>query len=456
VTTTATVSDLPEVTEPTPAGGWRGRLERLGALFFRPAPEGDRLTWRAVVVALIATAAGTWASLLRQPRVPAWDSIWAEDGHYTLGGAVDKSFLGALITPVEGYYQTLPRLLVEPVSWLPAEWAAKAIALEAAGVTAVFAVFVYVASGAHLRTPLARFAAAAVAIVPPVGMNDVPNALCNIHWPGIYATFWALLYVPRGRLGQLAAVLVAFSVGVTNIIVIVMAPLAIARFFFGPKDWRARLAPVALFVGLIPQIVGRFNGAAATRDIPTKPDPLGALGYFFGNAVPRSFFGEVIGAQSNFNNPTGHWLLPTLAWGVVVAAVVVAAFYTSPNVAVAALLGAHAFVFWAIAAGSTGLMAARYEATMTMLLIAGMAALLLPYADGRHAAPLVVFAIVLTSMWSVNYRVENNRQDGPRWSTNIAKAKTQCAVPGTERVRIRIAPLKEPWFVDLPCSYVGK
>jgi hypothetical protein len=454
VTTTVVAAGEPaDVDEPGTGEGRLARLRRRCAVLFPEPPAGGRRAWWTVPLAIAAVIAGTCACLLRQGGTPAWDSVWAEDGVSSLSGAVRQSFWAALTTPVSGYYQTLPRLLAEPVALLPAAWAAKAFALEAAGVTALFALAVYVASGAHLRTPLARLVASAVAVVPPVGMVDVPNSLCNLHWPGMYALLWMLLWVPRGRIGKACAVAVVLVVALTNIMVLVFLPLAFVRFAFGPKGPHSRIVAAALPIGLLPQVYGMLTGMADGRTAQTHPGLLEPIHYYFGTALPFGLFGEVLGGALARHK---HLILPMLAWLLVAAIIGVAALrITRPNWVVAAVLAAHSIVFWVVASGSTGLSVPRYLTTPAMFAVAALVALLLPQAERLRAGPLVGFAIILTVVWTASYRVPNARNHGPSWTASVARARAQCTGPGSRLVPIQIAPYDvRMWTVHLPCGYL--
>ena len=457
----------PDLAPPSPAP----RAHPLASLFL-PAPvgAGEPPVLSAVsggaslpaggagvspLVAVLGVLVGAVASLLRQGGVPAWDSVWAEDGTATLRDAVDGGFWQALSTPVSGYYQTLPRLLAEPVVLLPATWAAPVFAVEAALVTSLFALFVYVASAAHLRAPAARLAAAAVAVLTPVGMQDVPNSLCNLHWAGMYAVCWALLYVPRGRPGKAASVAVVVVMALTNILVAVFLPLALLRVVGCRRQRYTRILCLGLLLGLLVQGVGLLAGAAATREVPSRPLPRAAFDGFFSWVVPHAFLGEVLAPQPP-TGPLAAWLLPACVWAGAGVAVVVAVRYADPNWPAAAVLAAHALLFWMVAAGGTGLFTARYETTPAMLLVAATAALLRPGPQGAsRAVPLLAFVLLLTVVWTVDYRVSDERAAGPRWSAAVAQARTTCHRPGVTSAVVRIAPAADPrWTVALSCRYL--
>ncbi len=61
--------------------------------------------------------------------------------------------------------------------------------------TSLVALLVYVASAAHLRSQLARIVSAIVVLLPMA--SEVPDAIANAHWYGLYAVFWVLLWTPR-------------------------------------------------------------------------------------------------------------------------------------------------------------------------------------------------------------------------------------------------------------------
>lgn len=422
---------------------------RPPSTLFVPAPPG---TGVRPLLGVLAVAAGAVASLLRQGGVPAWDTVWAEDGTATLRDAADGSLWHALATPVNGYYQTLPRLLAEPVSQLPATWAAAVFAVEAAVVTSAFALFVYVASAAHLRTPVARLVAAAIAVLTPVGMQDVPNSLCNLHWAGMYAVVWALLYVPRHRAGQVASVAVVVLMALTNVLVAVFLPLAVLRLLAGRRQRYTVVLFSALVAGLLVQGVGQLTGAAASRQVPSHPLPRAAFDGFFSWVVPHAFLGEVFAPQPA-TGPLAAWLLPLCVWAGVLVTLVVAVSFAAPGWAVAAVLAAHALLFWMVAAGGTGLFTTRYETTPAMLLVAAVTVLLRPGA--RTAAPLLAFVVLVTVVWTVNYRVPDERAAGPRWSAGVAEGRAACHRPGATTATLRIAPAMDPpWTVTLTCRYL--
>ncbi len=453
-TTTDAATDT--VTAAPAARRWDRRglwslAERQAATLF-VAASARPVTWRSWALAAAAVVVGALAGLYRQPGVGALDTMWAEDGKIFLGDATSKSFLDAMATSYNGYYQALPRLLAEPASLLPASWAAPFFALESAVLTALFGVLIYIASGAHLRSRLARFVSAAFAVVPPLAMQDLPNSLCNLHWPGLYALFWVLLWVPSGRAGRVIGVALAAVIAATNILALVLVPLALVRGVFG-RDRYSKLLGLLVSGGVALHLIGLLAGAASRQTHLGVYEP---LKQYVMRVVPPALLGEM--RLGVITDPRLHrWTVAAVAWLIVLAVVIVAlARLSRPNWRVAALAGLHSLVFWLAAAGSTGLIATRYAATSAMFLVGGLVALLIPVARGRwRLAGLAVFTVLLAVVCAENLRVDNLRAKGPRWSDAVAAAAQECRDTGRSTADLRIAPLGEPaWFVRLPCSYL--
>jgi hypothetical protein len=444
---------------------WRTRLRGGGArltanLFAAPAP-GGRLGWRTAAVALAAVAGGTAISLLRQPGAGALDTVWAEDGQVFLGQAVTDGPLGALSTSYAGYFHVVPRLVAGLAALAPAGAAAALLAIGAALLVAAIAVLVYVASAAHLPTRLSRVLVAGVVVAVPLGQQELPNSIANLHWYGLYALFWMLIWTPRGRAGRLVAGAVVLAVAASDILTLAFVPLALARALHrpaGPFADRSRrpgrrdgfgIALAALLgLGLALQFAGLASGSSSRQ---LAPDPVLAVSGFVLRAVPGALVGERwLGAGVN-----ARWLaLAGLAWLLVAAAGAVAwARLTRPAWTLAAVAGLHAAALYALPVLLSGTATFRYAAAPAMLVVTALAALLRPGVGARGRAPLYALAALLALVCAVNLRVDNARADGPRWSTELDRARAACTAGGTAALPI---PPDDGsgWRITLPCSYV--
>ncbi len=441
---TSTVEVEPQPVSDGVRTGLRLRLEPL----FR-ATSGDPIGVRHWLLGAAAVVVGTLLSLLRQPAAGGLDTMWAEDGKIFLADAVNKSFLHALATPYNGYYQAVPRLLVEPVLLVPARWAAATITIEAALVTALFAVVVYVASGAHLHSRLARLLAASIAVASPIAINGIPVSLANVHWPGLYALFWVLIWVPNSRAGKVVSLILAVLLPATNILAIIFIPLALARAVV-VRDWLSRAMAATVTLGVLLHFYALATGDTSR---PLNPTIWGAVTSYFKRAVPATLLGE----QGLDVHPSHRANLAwtALAW-LLVAALLLLAWRgpTRPNWLIAGTAALFSALMWAAAVSSTGLLATRYVAVAGMLLIGGVAALLVP-APGRGGTLVAGAAIVLVLvLYGINLHTDWRNSEGPSWAAAVRQGQAQCRVPGTTSVDLVIAPVQVDWSAHLSCQYL--
>ena len=444
-----TLSTDSETQSPAPGPArLRSHARSWTAQLFRDARPERPAAWK-MAAGLLVLAAGTTVSIIRQPGIGALDTMWAEDGSIFVMDAVNKPFLDNVLTAYNGYYQVLPRLLAEPVQYLPAAWAAAYVALSAALVTAVFGLVVYVASAQLLPNQLARTVAAAMAVIVPVGMGELPNSLANIHWAGLYAMFWIFLWVPGSRTGRVVGSVVTLTVAATNILAVVFVPLALLRWTVR-RDWHGRVLAGLLGVGVGLHLVGLAIGASSRAVGMALLDPLRQLLTW---VLPNGLFGDVVYGFAA-DRAASRWALALAAVAVVAAAVLVAALgLTRPNWPVFALAWLHAAAFWLVAAGTTGMPTVRYVATPAMLMVAGLVALLLPRAGARGHAPVVVFAVFVMAIGLINLRVDNARATGPGWRDSLEVVQTECRQTAPDSAVLPISP-GGLWFTRLPCGYL--
>jgi hypothetical protein len=70
-----------------------------------------------VAIQVAAVCAGTLVLLLRIARVPAWDTLYAEDQGVYLFDALAHPW--HLLVPYGGYEEFVPRLIGQVISYLP-------------------------------------------------------------------------------------------------------------------------------------------------------------------------------------------------------------------------------------------------------------------------------------------------------------------------------------------------
>jgi hypothetical protein len=424
---------------------------------FAPA-QRTILTRASIALAAGAVIAAASLSLLRQPGLPAVNTIWAEDGTIFLSQALTHSFLGALTTSYNGYYMLLQRVLVEPVSWFPPGYAAAMLAVEAAVINALFALVVYVASAAALRSRLLRAAVAMVAVLPPVGMSEILNNVSNVHWSGLYALFWVALWVPAHRAGRAVASAVAFLVAFTNILGLVLLPLMVIRVAVRRDRHSAVLAAIVA-AGLASDLIGLATGSS-TRNGGIQFDPSPGVRAFFTRVIPASLLGEQIVGPVMLRPPTRYIML---AFALLILLLALGIYrHGSANWPVALTAWIHAAGFWLIAQ-SFGGMTPRYAAVAMMLIVAGLAALVAPGRRPEESArpesalisqfALIAYVCLVGAIIAVNFREPTVRGSGPSWTQAVAEARRDCAaMPPDQLVLVPIAP--PGWTAPLPCFYV--
>lgn len=402
----------------------------------------------AAINALVAGAAvlaGTAVGLLRQPGAGALDTVWAEDGAVFLGEATRHGALEAVGMSYAGYFHLVPRLLTAVATLFPPSAAATVLAIEAALVVASLAVLVYASSAELLRSPLSRFLVAAPVVVVPVAQSDVLNSVANLHWYGLYALFWILLWRPASAAAKTVAVLLVALVATSDILVLTFLPLAVY------EAWRSRQRHAVVLAGVLgagvaAQLLGLATGAS---ERPLDPDPVRAVTGVVLSAVPAPLIGERwLGTEVD-----ARWIaLAGLAWLLVAAAVVVAlARLTRPDWRLALLAAGHAAALYALPVLLSGVATPRYTVAPALLVVTALVALLQP---ARSRVPVYALTVLLALVWAVNLRVNNSRADGPRWSDELPAARQRCTAESVTTVPI--SPAEEHWTADLSCRYLTR
>ena len=381
-------------------------------------------------------------SLARQAGAGALDTVYAEDGTVFLAGAYRESTLDAIASPYAGYLHVVPRLLAEIVSLLPVSAAAAGLAVSAALVTGLLALLVYVASGSALESPWARFLASAVVVLVPVGQEEIPNSIANLHWPMLYALFWVLLWRPA--VGWVKPVIVLLIV-LSDILTVVFLPLVLWRW------WKQRdhFTLAAFGAGLAAQAATVLFGQGERA---FTPEPVMWAPWWAIRAVPTGLLGERwFGADVDM-----RWLiLAAVAW-VVLAVFVLAAFaWRSPSEEprhrafawrIAAVGVVHCVAVYALPVAMSGQATSRYAAAPAMLMIAALAVLLFE-GKPKPTSAGIAFVVLCAAVWGANLRVPNSRSEGPMWSDQL---HTQACEGG--QASIQVAPQDKGWKMAVPCG----
>jgi hypothetical protein len=398
---------------------------------------------RPLLVGLAAVFAAVVVGLARTGPPGALNSIWAEDGWLFLSDAETMPWYQAVVQQRPGYVLFTARLLTEPASVLPIEWAAAFIAIEAALVTALLAVVVYVASRAHFDNRLSRLAVAVPAAVPA---GFPPNALATLQFTMLYASLWMVLWNPTRLRDRLLALAIVALTAANTVLAATLLPVLAVRLLYR-RDRSSLLLGLALVPGLLLQVTPHLHGAIERPD--ARWAPLWAVREYVRWGVP----GAVFGPKWTMPLPSDvdlRYALIASAWLIVAVAVVFAwRGRTRANWPLAAVAGGYAVQIGLLQIMAQGETTTRYLVPITLAMITAMVALLQPIDDSQ---PLVAFVTLVAIVASANLRVPNPRDHIAPWDLVVRGARAECrADPALDRVVVVTGNHAYGWTATLPC-----
>jgi hypothetical protein len=398
------------------------------------APFGDglpaRWRWPLGVVAVLIAAA---VSLLNVNR--PFNTVWAEDGTYFYSDILNRWELRTLVRPLQGYFVEMGRVLVVPARFVPLEWGPALMTTEAALVTALFALIVFVASRTHLRTVPGRLVAAAPMLAVPVGENfgaTTADDLATLQFVGLYTVLWMLLWRPARRALKVTAFAVVLAVTLSSLLVVLLLPLAILRVVV----LRDRLGKAMLAT-----IVGGavLNALALELHLTARPsflipnyDPIWALRWLFAWAIPTAMAGyRPVNSLVPWTDTPGPYAF--LAIVVLAAVVAVAAWRCRPQRPqwiLAGVIAAEAVILFCGATMSAGSAQPRYLVAPELMLFVALAVLLQPSlgtAARPWSTPAISLMVVVALVCAANFHLVSNRTLEPvGWTQVVARARSAC------------------------------
>ena len=200
-----------------------------------PSPSGTRAR-RVGVVALVAVLI-TLIQLVRIWSSAPLNSIWLEDGSVFLADALRWGFLHALATPFDGYLNTTSRLVAEPVSMLPVEWFAPAMAICGAAITTGCALVVWRASAGHIENVYLRGTLVALMVILPVVSVEMLDDVTYSIWYMLFASFWVLLWRPATLAGAVGAGALLCLTALSNALIVLFVPLWLLHVCRGSRPF---------------------------------------------------------------------------------------------------------------------------------------------------------------------------------------------------------------------------
>jgi hypothetical protein len=416
--------------KPTVGHIWR---ERIATLFLEEQVRpGIGRRWHWVVLAVVV---GALISLARVPSGPGvLNTIWAEDGSNFLGDALNRNLFKTILRPHNGYFVMVTRMLAIPASRVPIEWGPAVLTVEAALVTGLMAVAVYLASRQYLRHPLARLIAAVPVLAVPVGDNiaaSASNNVATLQFAAVYMALWMVLWVPARRGARIASALAVLAVSLSTFLAVVLLPLALLRLY-ARRDAISATMVGGLLVGLVGNVTAlALHLTARPVMLPSRWDPIWALSTAADWALPHALFGYGITGNGNLagQGVEPSWLI-VASWPIVAAIILVAALrLTRPQWKLAAVMGIVALAMVCGTLMQYGGRELRYVVGPELMLFAALAALLLPRPDRPRLvawAPLVTLSVCVALVFAFSYHTAGARTHLAPWNEGVAKARILC------------------------------
>jgi hypothetical protein len=403
---------------------------------------------------------GTVAQLVRSPGVPAWNTVWGEDGQVYLTDVFAHPAWTTILRGYAGYVQVVPRLLTLPTRVIPASWIAPYFATVGAVVASLLGLVVVRSAKGWIDSEPLRWTLGAVTVLVPVGYIEVDANVVDLNWTLVPTAFWAIASRRRGRADLALRVVVVVVTAMSTTVAVTLVPWVIAVAC-------VRRRRDDFVVG------GAFLVALAVQGLLDRATPANPSHPFVVSAAAKELGVRVLGSLAFGERWLGHLWLQRPHRLVAGALVVVAAFVLlsrpwrqpRPRVGLAGAAAGTGLLIFATTARVRGTAAigltttahtfdvggGRYAYAPVLLLFGAIVVLV----DGSRRAWLralllgwVAFVIV-TSM-----RLASPRGAGPSWSAELAKARAVCrAHPTATGVGLAVTP-RPVSIAYLPCDHL--
>jgi hypothetical protein len=448
----------------------KSSFRRLLETLFVEAPRSKSARWSIAASYAIAFSGLVILSLLRQTGVPAWNSLYAEDGQQFFQVAIHQSFFRAITAQYAGYLELWPRLVAEAARLFPARDLAPFMAIVGAATLAVTALLVFHAARGHLPSRLPRCILVASIVLFPLATGELLNNTVNSLWWLFFGTFWLLLWRPITYAEKLTALFFCGIAAASEPLVVLFLPIVAARLFT-LRSLQEQFATVGWAIGL---------GLQAVVHVQTKAQAY--MGSF--HEIPKDYLKRVALAWLTGDRGTadiisvGGHLADLIGLLLFVSLVVVFAWTRQAPVrlfclsALALSMLTFAVPVWLRGAGlsmeqNALFVGSRYSATPILLLISAILVRInsMRFMQDRSrsragrrrsrqawAGMFLLLAVLLTPTWILDYRAMNNRTDGPAWSTAVLAATTACKGHKAAGGQVVIPTTPEGWSVEIPCS----
>jgi hypothetical protein len=413
---------------------------------------------RAIALGTAFVIAVVVAALVRQPGHRTWDTVWAEDGAIYASDAYSHGPLSDLLRGYAGYAQLVPRIIALGVRALPVRDAAAYLAMSAALVSALLALFVERSMYGWVRSAWLRWLVAATSVLAPTVFFELNANIANLGWPLLFASFWAMA---SRRTGAIDVGLRATVVGLTALttpVAAVLMPWAVAFAVV-----RRRRDDIVVLGTTVVALAVQWLAIRATSPGPSIGSTVRDLPTEYGVRVGASFvFGE-------------RWLggLWLRLGGLLVVVAMLTIFATIALTlpwriarerrwftagAIASSLATFAVPVWVRGTEQMRLVADEFSATgsryvvVPLLMLLSAIVVLVDGSDLRRRL-IPVLTIHGAALMIVCFGMVNLRSGGPGWDAAVQTAQRTCRQsPELASVGIPITPGGLSWVTTVPCS----
>jgi hypothetical protein len=415
-----------------------------------------------VLIQVVAVVIGVVVMLGRVPGIPAWDGIYAEDYWVFLPGALAHPW--HLLTPDGGYVELGPRLIAQFVAYLPLRDAAAGFAIIGALITCLCALFIFHASAGFIRSPLLRGLLALAVVLLPVAPLEIPDSGVGSPWYMIMALFFAMLWRPRTWTGMAIAAIIGFITGASEILVIVLVPLLLARLIALPRV-REHAVTLGWLAGCLLQLPYVLQGLGTSRGsrmgrLATFPQ----VNAFYGHDVVMPALGwrlswhlQSLAGRDGAMLIVGAFLAIVFGYALITQGRQVRMF-----VVAALLIGyletvvAGTLSWWVPISAVTynAEPGSRYADFPIVLIDAALILTVDSFLRRTTIRPRAVGAVialvaVLCVGWIPDYRYWGYRSNATNWPVTSSKWLRACEVSRTGVIRVNTATGQ---YYELPCS----
>ena len=130
-----------------------------------------------------------------------------------------------------------------------------------------------------------RLLVSAPMVVLPLAQSEMLNSIAMLRWYFIYATFWAVLWVPQTRWGRIIGPAVVILAALSDAVVWIFLPLVVLRWWLR-RDRSAVVMGAALLFGTLMVATVVITGAT-TRGVQPRLEPVWALASYVLRPVPQ-------------------------------------------------------------------------------------------------------------------------------------------------------------------------